>query len=1028
MDMTTETTLPTTHTITASGQMRFSSPEDGQSPYVLSAASTTIGAGPKCDLRLDAPGLRPLHCVVTQDDDRVTVRRWSAGTKLNGRPFTESALQNGDCLSIGTVDLYFSTGAGGEPEEVQQPRGFENLETYDSEICQDQEADAQALEGERDEAGDGPVEGLDQQVLSEAVEVAPDDPQADSGEPMPGEEIGWLVEGIEESADSGLESSESSNAQRAAELFGSGSMLADEVSQDELLDAIEQAASSALSSWNCSQESDCPSPAADLESDPVSSFGATAPVDLIPTHLLLPWGASQGESTDSELAEVCQDSETGEPEFAEETTEQTTELAHELQALADDSVPEASVSEEPVAEAIEEELSSQVGTSEEEAPEQSDSPYEYYTDVAWDTALLGEPSETCADGAVPLVSSSPAEPSRNEAHTKALRSARSKARRLVQLARDERRQAKDAHGLSEQLRSECDDLSSQMESLRAELEEHLQAAAQHASDSEASQAKLTLLSDRQAAAEAACEELRRELDEKTSSIAELTAAKEAVDSGLDGLKLELEQARQELEQSRQEIAEQRTAAEQAQQELAAALEAGQPAETQHDLVAEVLASPAEAAAPPAPFASEAMVAALPLETQSLEPACITEPIEQEESTTLSPPSEQTAEELETPLGVEQTHQKTHPLARPPQQAPTPEAQEASTNRAEELQADVPVSQPEEPAVASNTEHDSDGSQDVSAWLESFTGDKRPDVQTAESPAKSQVADSDGAIERVEPATDRPLADPPAAGLSAAETEGRPSELSSEAAALAEGSPAAGAQPAASPEQPETPVFEAPKSFVEQFAHLLPSDDESQSAEPEPATEVAASPETVDVSPSASPAAGEEEDIDTYMAQLLQRMRGDEPAESSADTPVEQQVEEPEEAPEPEAPPEAPAPIVSLNEITRSSAPEQATDMDSLRQVANQSARQAIGVAASKQSREKSLANLVIATVALGSGGYLVYSAPSLASSQFLGGGFAFLLAGVWVARSLTHLVQAYRNGRLSDVEPRPVKREDLPIA
>jgi hypothetical protein len=71
----------------------------------LTDAPQTIGGGPRCSVRLDATGLRPLHCVITPSQDGPVVRRWAAETRLNGRDFTEAALSAGDLLRIGSIDL-----------------------------------------------------------------------------------------------------------------------------------------------------------------------------------------------------------------------------------------------------------------------------------------------------------------------------------------------------------------------------------------------------------------------------------------------------------------------------------------------------------------------------------------------------------------------------------------------------------------------------------------------------------------------------------------------------------------------------------------------------------------------------------------------------------------------------------------------------------------------------------------------------------------------------------------------------------
>ncbi|MEX0641730.1 MAG: FHA domain-containing protein, partial [Pirellulales bacterium] len=66
---------------------------------------TTIGTSPRCNVRIQQPGVHPLHCLVVCGSDGMTVRRWAADTLLNGEPFEDASLAAGDHLSLGPVDL-----------------------------------------------------------------------------------------------------------------------------------------------------------------------------------------------------------------------------------------------------------------------------------------------------------------------------------------------------------------------------------------------------------------------------------------------------------------------------------------------------------------------------------------------------------------------------------------------------------------------------------------------------------------------------------------------------------------------------------------------------------------------------------------------------------------------------------------------------------------------------------------------------------------------------------------------------------
>jgi hypothetical protein len=44
----------------------------------------TIGSSPRCVLRLQQPGVEPVHCLIIHDVEGLTVRRWAAATRLTG--------------------------------------------------------------------------------------------------------------------------------------------------------------------------------------------------------------------------------------------------------------------------------------------------------------------------------------------------------------------------------------------------------------------------------------------------------------------------------------------------------------------------------------------------------------------------------------------------------------------------------------------------------------------------------------------------------------------------------------------------------------------------------------------------------------------------------------------------------------------------------------------------------------------------------------------------------------------------------
>lgn len=71
----------------------------------LPPGKTTIGSSPRCNVRIQQPGVQPLHCLIVHAPEGMTVRSWARDTELNGVSFEESALGVGDCLRLGPVEL-----------------------------------------------------------------------------------------------------------------------------------------------------------------------------------------------------------------------------------------------------------------------------------------------------------------------------------------------------------------------------------------------------------------------------------------------------------------------------------------------------------------------------------------------------------------------------------------------------------------------------------------------------------------------------------------------------------------------------------------------------------------------------------------------------------------------------------------------------------------------------------------------------------------------------------------------------------
>jgi chromosome segregation ATPase len=71
----------------------------------LSAAKCTIGSHPNATLRLRAPGIYPVHCLILRGEQGTYIRSWAPQTHLNNARFDLRPLQNGDQLDIGFLEL-----------------------------------------------------------------------------------------------------------------------------------------------------------------------------------------------------------------------------------------------------------------------------------------------------------------------------------------------------------------------------------------------------------------------------------------------------------------------------------------------------------------------------------------------------------------------------------------------------------------------------------------------------------------------------------------------------------------------------------------------------------------------------------------------------------------------------------------------------------------------------------------------------------------------------------------------------------
>jgi chromosome segregation ATPase len=88
---------------------------------------TVIGRGEGCDVRLQAEGIAPLHCVIAVTPAGPTVRAWqSENTLVNGQPTAAAVLKHGDELKVGPCSFrvsWYGDLAAAEPDEPVNETG-----------------------------------------------------------------------------------------------------------------------------------------------------------------------------------------------------------------------------------------------------------------------------------------------------------------------------------------------------------------------------------------------------------------------------------------------------------------------------------------------------------------------------------------------------------------------------------------------------------------------------------------------------------------------------------------------------------------------------------------------------------------------------------------------------------------------------------------------------------------------------------------------------------------------------------------
>jgi hypothetical protein len=85
--------------------LRVQGPGGTSQTVVLTSACCRIGSGETCTLRLRAPGIRDVHCVIFRGPQQTVVRGLAKETWLNGVTFFESHVAVGDRLQLGRLEI-----------------------------------------------------------------------------------------------------------------------------------------------------------------------------------------------------------------------------------------------------------------------------------------------------------------------------------------------------------------------------------------------------------------------------------------------------------------------------------------------------------------------------------------------------------------------------------------------------------------------------------------------------------------------------------------------------------------------------------------------------------------------------------------------------------------------------------------------------------------------------------------------------------------------------------------------------------
>lgn len=1050
----------------------------------LTVGKATLGASPRCTLSLSRPGVQPLHGVLLTDDDTTWITSWSAGLRLNGREFRKAQLRSGDVLqvadlTIGALDaeqaasdgLNISAPAWGptfrgrrfDSSAMPHANGAAPTQRIDDLGVKLVDVDGrQAALAAGREIARGRCRRLAAELRTARTETSHLAHQVADLERRLGES--WqeqhrqqeLCELLQQQASetstqleaalAAAENQDVSQAQQEADRARIDELQAEAARLgDELVAAQQQCDEQSETNRSLAQQ------LSDLESiaarrDELESALAAAEQQRAELEQLANEREGALETSRGEIEQLRDDRDRLEATLQEQR-EQSERLTHQL-AENDDAGEALAAAEHRYAEleqlANERESALQALRNEIEQVSEERNRLE---------ATLHEQREHAEHLTRQLAENSDA--------GEALAAAEQRREDLEQLANEHEAALDGVRSEVEQLRADRDRLETVVEEQRENTEHLAQQLAETNNAAEAlaqAEARGESLQTEVASLEKHIEELSANNEEDGRELSELREAVETWKFEKSGLQAEIEgqngriaeltgQLVEASQQEQDELQALRSERDALAQELSTAQSDADAyrelLEGQENEIAALRENIAEAESDGASdeqlAESTARLDALADELAASRTQCIEAEQRNEE---LRQQFEATQADLEAArtalLAVEAQLMGGPALAEP--DAPT-SAEELEAP--EQVEDDPPAQEAADEVnqdfmVDALAEQDASEQHEEQLWLPEEAADE-PAEQVVEIVADE--AESAGPIEEVETpsAVDDTAVDETAEDAEALErlrdldmwTDDESAEETDAEDEHPVGDDPPRGHSAADEDAAETKPFEA-ASFIDQYKHLLPDDDEP--VEPVTAPTPPANPlgEAIDASANGGDDEADAAAMEAYMSQMLQRVRGD--ADPTAPAPTAQAKRPTILAPtgaltEPFEPTDPVDPI-GLDELRQSShKPVFASDLDALRDLANKSARKAISTSRKRRHFEVAISKLLCTVIGLVTSAFMISAAKSYISTTFLGGCVVAIAGLYFGVQLMACLLRAVRDGSwdAEHVEPQAGGEDALPI-